>query len=121
MLGFLWRFIARGLDFFTLVLPASILFEGLLVGVGDFGVFDSSSRPASTFVDLAFGETLSLAGKVEALAAGVEGTVSEPEHEGVEDVGGELVRRVVGTAPSTLVFIFLARVVRTFSSSSEEG
>ena len=122
MLGFLWRFIARGLDFlFSLVLPVSILFEGLLVGVGDFGVFDSSSLTAITFVDLAFRETLSLASKVVDLAAGVEGTVSEPEHEGVEDVGGELVRRVVGTKPSTLVFIFLARVVRTFSSSSEEG
>jgi len=121
MLGFLWRFIARGLDLlFSLVLPASILFEGLLLGVGDFGGFDSSSRPATTFVDLAFRETLSLAGKVVALAAGVEGTVSEPEHEGVEDVGGELVR-LVGTMLSTLVFIFLARVVRTFSSSSEEG
>jgi hypothetical protein len=122
MLGFLWRFIARGLDFlFSLVLPASILFEGLLVRVGDFGVFDSSSRTAATFAVLDFRETLSWAGKVEAWAAGVEGTVLEPEHEGVEDVGGDLVRRVVGTTLSTLVFIFLARVVRTFSSSSEEG
>ena len=69
-------------------MPASILFEGLLV-TGDFGVFNSSSRPVTTFVDLAFRETLSLTGEVEVLAAGVEGTVSEPEHEGVEDVGGE--------------------------------
>jgi hypothetical protein len=116
MLGFLWRFIARGLEFFfSLVLPGSILFEGLLAGVGDLGIFDSSSRPATIF-DLAFRETLSLAGKVGVLAAGVEGTVSEPEHEGVEDRGGELVRRVVGTTLSTLVFIFLARVVRIFSS-----
>jgi hypothetical protein len=69
----------------------SVLFEGLLVEVGDFRVFDSS-RPVTTFVDLAFRETLSLAGKLVALAAGVEGTVSQPEHEGVEDVGGELVR-----------------------------
>ena len=92
-----------------------------MVGVGDFGVFDSSSQPATTFVDLALRETLSLAGTVEALAAGVEGTVSEPEHEGVEDVGGELARRVVGTTLSTLVFIFLARVARASSSSSEEG
>ena len=89
--------------------------------MGDFEVFDSSCRPATTFVDLTFTGTLSFVGRVEALAAGVEGTVSEPEHEGVEDVGGELVRRVVGTMLSTLVFIFLARVVRTFSSSSEEG
>ena len=112
MLGFLWRFIGRGLDFlFSLAFPASILFV-----VGDFGVFDST-----TFVDFAFRETLSLAGEIEALTAGVDGTVSEPEHEGIEEVGGELVRRVVGTTLSTLVFIFLARVVRTFSSSSEEG
>jgi hypothetical protein len=104
---------------FSLVLPASILFEGLLVGVSDFGVFDSSSRPPTTFVDLAFRGTLG--GKIMALTAGVEGTVSEPEHEGVEDIGGELVRRVVRTTLSTFVFIFLARVVRTFSSSSEEG
>lgn len=87
-----------------------------MLGVGDFGDFDSSSRPATTFVDLAFRETPSLAFKVVALAAGVEGTVSEPER-----VGGEQVRRLVGTMLSTLVFIFLARVVRTFSSSSEEG
>ena len=92
-----------------------------MLGVGGFGVIDSSSRPATTFVDLAFREILSLVSEVVVLAAGVEGTVSEPEHEGVDDVGGELVRRVVGTTPSTLVFIFLARVVRTFSSSSEEG
>ena len=60
MLGFLWRFIARGLDFlFSLVLPASILFEGKLVGVGDFGDFDFSSRTATTFADLTFRETLS--------------------------------------------------------------
>ena len=120
MLGFLWRFIARGFDFlFSLVLLASILLNSLLVG--DFGVFDSSTRTAIIFVDLDNRETLSLVGKVEALAAGVEGTVSEPEHEGVEDEGGELVRRVIGTTLLTLVFIFLARVVRNFSSSSEEG
>lgn len=89
--------------------------------MGDCEVFDSCSRPAATFVDLAFRETLSLAGKAGALAAGVEGTVSEPEHEGVEDGGGELERGVVGTTLSALVFIFLARVVRIFSSSSEEG
>lgn len=122
MLGFLWRFIALGLDsFWSLVLPEPILFEGLLGEVGDLGVFDLSSRPATTFVDLVFGETLSFAG---ALTIGVEGTVSGLlGDEGVEDGGGEQVC-VGATPPSTapvLVFIFLARVVRIFSSSSEEG
>lgn len=126
MLGFLWRFIALGLDsFWSLVLPEPILFEGLLGEVGDLGVFDLSSRPAATFIGFAFGETLSLAGKAGALAAGVEGIVSEPlGDEGVEDGGGESTCRVVGTTLSTalfLIFIFLARVVRIFSSSSEEG
>jgi len=126
MLGFLWRFIARGLDSLVLpVLPSSVFFEGLLAGVGDLGVIDFPSRPATMFVNFAFGETLSFAGKAGALAAGVEGAVSEPlGEEGVDDGGGEPAWGVVGTMLVTapvLVFIFLARVVRTFSSSSEEG
>lgn len=99
MLGFLWRFIASGLDsLFSLVLcslllpvfPASVLFEDLLVVLGDLEVFNFSSRPATTFADLAVGETLPFAGKAGALVAGVEGTASEPlGDEGVEDGGGE--------------------------------
>jgi hypothetical protein len=133
MLGFLWRFIARGLDsLFSLllpVLPTSVLFGRLLVEVGDLGAFDLSSRPVTMFADFTFGETLSFAGKTGALAAGVEGTVSEPlGDEGVDDGGVEdggeaawgVVRTMLVTAP-VLVFIFLARVVRILSSSSEEG
>ena len=89
--------------------------------MGGLGVFDFPSRLETTFVDLGFGKTLSFTGKAGALAAGVEGTASEPlGDEGIEDGGDE----PVGTTPLTtlvLVFIFLARVVRIFSSSSEEG
>ena len=129
MLGFLWRFIAGGLDslfsFVLPVLPASSLFEGFLAAVGDLEAFDLSSRLVTMLDVFAFGEAVFFAGKAGILAAGVEGTVSEPlEDEGVEDGGGEPVWGAVGTTPVTapvLVFIFLARVVRIFSSSSEEG
>jgi len=71
--------------------------------------------------DFIFGEILSLAGGAggfERIATGDDGAVAIIGEGGAEDGGEDMAEEVEALV---LVFIFLARLVLAFSSSSEEG
>lgn len=105
--------------------------EGLLVpsAFGLFKLLSTSPSPlahAVTPLSLSFGtDDLGLDEPVGVLdATGDEGAVAGPAGDGGTDDGGDLTEGLAGTAATAaLVFVFgfFARVVRAFSSSSEEG